>query len=216
MDRAQEDQQVWPRLWWGATALCAVFGVVISVYNAANSHTGHFSTALERALNTFTFFTILSNLLVGAAVVLLVIKPHRSSFTFSVFRLIGVVAIAVTGIVYHVALAGLFDLQGWERLGDQLVHTAVPLLAVIGWLWWGPRGLTSWRIVRWSLVFPIGWLGFTLIRGAFVKWYPYPFVDVTRLGYGGTLLNCVWVSLLLLGLAAGAHALDGVLGRSRP
>jgi hypothetical protein len=31
---------------------------------------------------------------------------------------------------------------------------------------------------------------------------------VTKLGYGGALLNCLWVSLLLLGLAAGATVLD--------
>ncbi|MCL4401629.1 MAG: F420-dependent oxidoreductase, partial [Acidobacteria bacterium] len=26
-----------------------------------------------------------------------------------------------------------------------------------------------------------------------MHWYPYPFIDVTTLGYGGTLLNCLWV-----------------------
>jgi hypothetical protein len=214
MAAGAERSVAWPRVWWGATALCAAAGVIISVFTAANNHSGHFHTALERALNTFTFFTILSNLLAGGAVLLLALKPDRSSAPFAIFRLIGVVAIAVTGLVYHVALANLLDLQGWDKLGDQLVHTVVPLMTVVGWLLWGPRGLTSASVVLWSLVFPLGWLGFTLIRGSFVHWYPYPFVDVTRLGYGGTLLNCLWVSLLLLGLAAGANALDRVLGRS--
>ena len=132
---------------------------------------------------------------------------------FATFRLIGVVAITVTGLVYHVALASLFDLQGWDQLGNQLVHTVVPILAVVGWLMFGPRRLTSARIALWSLAFPVAWLGFTLVRGAFVHWYPYPFIDVTRLGYGGTLLNCGWVSLLLLGLAAGATRIDRILGR---
>ncbi len=145
---------------------------------------------------------------------LLALKPTRTSPLFATFRLIGVVAITVTGLVYHVALASLFDLQGWDQLGNQLVHTVVPILAVVGWLMFGPHRLNSARIALWSLVFPVSWLGFTLVRGAFVDWYPYPFIDVTKLGYGGTLLNCVWVSVLLLGLAAGAAAVDRRISRS--
>jgi hypothetical protein len=204
----------WARLWFAVTALCVISGVAISVYTAAHNHTGHFHTPVERAFNTLAFFTIDSNLIVGATVLLLALRPDRTSTVFATFRLIGVVAITVTGLVYHIALAGLFDLQGWDQLGDQLVHTVVPILAVAGWLMFGPRRLTSARIALWSLTFPAAWLTFTLIRGAFVHWYPYPFIDVTELGYGGTLLNCGWVSLVLLGLAAAATRLDRVLGRS--
>ncbi|MGI8411933.1 MAG: Pr6Pr family membrane protein, partial [Solirubrobacteraceae bacterium] len=58
-----------------------------------------------------------------------------------------------------------------------------------------------------SLIFPIGWLAFTLIRGAIAHWYPYPFIDVTQLGYGRAAVNCIWVALLTLGLAASAAVL---------
>lgn len=212
--RGPKPPATWSRLWFAVTALCVAGGVTISVVTAALSSTGHFHTPVERAFNTFTFFTVDSNLIVGVTVLLLAFNPDRTSPVFATFRLIGIVAITVTGLVYHVALAGLFDLQGWDQLGNQLVHTVVPILAVVGWLMFGPRGLTSARIALWSLAFPIAWLGFTLIRGAIVHWYPYPFIDVTRLGYGGTLLNCGWVSLLLLGLAAGATRLDRILARS--
>jgi len=59
---------------------------------------------------------------------------------------IGLVAITITGVVHHVVLAGLFDLDGVHQLGDQLVHTIVPLPAVLGWLAFGPRGQTSARV----------------------------------------------------------------------
>ncbi|HWD69772.1 MAG TPA: Pr6Pr family membrane protein, partial [Solirubrobacteraceae bacterium] len=61
--------------------------------------------------------------------------------------------------------------------------------------------------------FPICWLAFTLIRGALAHWYPYPFIDVTHLGYFKAAVDCVWVALLLLGLSAGAKLLDGWLAR---
>ena len=84
------------------------------------------------------------------------------------------------------------------------VHTVVPVLAVAGWALIGPRRRFSRRIAWLSLIFPVCWLAFTLIRGAIAHWYPYPFIDVTQLGYGLTAVNCVWMALLFLGLAAGA------------
>ncbi len=53
--------------------------------------------------------------------------------------------------------------------------------------------------------------------GAAIHWYPYPFIDVTRIGYGKAILNSFWFWVLLLfGLAAGATALDSRLGRRTP
>jgi hypothetical protein len=207
----------WARVWFGATAACALAGIVISAFNAAN-FTGperHFHTAAGRFFNTFAFFTIQSNLLIGFSALLLAIRLERSSTAFAVVRLTGMVAILVTGIVFHAALAQLLNLSGWARLGNDLVHTIVPVMAVIGWLTAGPRGLVSTRVVWLSLIFPICWLAFTLIRGAVIGWYPYPFIDVGQIGYGRAAVNCVWVALLLLGLAAGAKALDRRLGGSR-
>ena len=202
----------WARWWFLVTALCVVAGVMLSVYTAVTGR-GHFRTGAERGFNTFAFFTVQSNLIVGATTLLLAINPVRTSTVFRTFRLIGVVAITLTGVVYHVALASVLELNGVHQLGNQLVHTVVPILTVVGWLMFGPRGLTSARIAWLSLVFPACWLTFTLIRGAVIHWYPYPFIDVTTLGYAKVVLNCVWVSVLLLGLAGGATAADGGLSR---
>ena len=51
--------------------------------------------------------------------------------------------------------------------------------------------------------------------GAIAHWYPYPFIDVTRLGYFKAAVNCVWVAPLLLGSSAGAKLLDGWLAQRR-
>jgi len=196
------------RAWFGATAACALVGVLISAITAANNRNGHFHPAAARAANTFVFFTIDSNLLVALATGLLATRLSRTSTGFAVLRLMGLVAITVTGIVFHVALAQMLDLTGWDAVGNELVHTVVPVMAVVGWLLAGPRGLFTKPVVWWSLIFPACWLAFTLIRGAVAHWYPYPFMDVTQLGYFRAAINCVWVALLMLGLAAGANLLD--------
>jgi hypothetical protein len=202
------------RAWFAATAGCALVGVLISAITAANNEHGRFHPAAARAVNAFVFFTIQSNLLVALAALLLALKLTRGSTAFAVLRLTGLVAITVTGIVFHVALAQTLDLKSWDAVGNELVHTVVPVMAVVGWLLIGPRSLVSRRIAWLSLIFPVWWLAFTLIRGAIAHWYPYPFVDVTQLGYGRVAVNCVWVALLFLGLAASATTLDRRLSPS--
>jgi len=201
------------RTWFALTAIAAFAGVVIQLFVTANLKTGFFHTSTARTLNVFVFFTIQSNLIAGGTSLLLAMNPKRSSLTFSTWRLTGVVAITITGLVYHTVLAHLFDLESWALVADNLIHTVVPVLTVLGWLIFGPRGLTSRRVARLSVVFPVAWLTFTLIRGASVHFYPYPFVDVGALGYVRVLINCVWVAVLYLGLATGADALDRRLGR---
>ena len=62
-------------------------------------------------------------------------------------------------------------------------------------------------------MFPVAWCIFTLIRGEIVGWYPYPFIDVDVLGYGKVLVNCVWIAVLYLGVAAALTTFDGWLAR---
>ncbi|WP_327638279.1 Pr6Pr family membrane protein [Kribbella sp. NBC_00482] len=202
------------RVWAAITGLIVVCGIVIQLLVTANGHEGFFPDNPERVFNVFAYFTIQSNLLLGGTALLLAARSDRpASRLFETLRLNGVLCIAVTGIVYHAVLAGTDDLQGWASVANLLLHTAAPVVGVLGWLLFGPRGRTDWGIVGWSIVYPVLWLVFTLVRGAFVGFYPYPFVDVDEHGYGKVLLNCLLVAVLFLALAAGATTLDGRLRR---
>jgi len=205
----------WGRRWFGLTAGAVLFGIVVQVLVSANAAEGFFQTTSGRVFNVFCFFTIQSNLIVGVTSLLLALDPNRSSTAFNTLRLTGIVAIIITGVVYHSVLRGLFDLESWALVADNVIHTVVPAMAVVGWLVWGPRGLTSPRIMKLSVVFPVCWLIFTLIRGPIVDFFPYPFIDVNRLGYVRVIVNCVWVAVLYLGVAAAASAMDGWLARVR-
>ncbi len=167
---------------------------------------------LGRALNNFAFFTTQSNLIVGGTC--LAINPNRSSIVFRVFRLTGLVAIAVTGIVFHVSLSGLLELDSWALASDRLLHAVVPVMAIVGWLAFGPRGLTSGRIAKLTVIYPLAYMAFTMIRGPLASdWYPYPFADVKALGYTKVIINGLWIGLLFVAIAAAATALDKCLNR---
>lgn len=206
------------RAWSALTVLAVVLGVGTQLVLTAGGSEGYFQEPLHRTLNLFVFFTIQSNLLVGSSALLTALDPDRDTLLRRWLRLTSLVAVTVTGVVYHAVLAALQDLSGWARVADELLHTVVPVLMVLGWVLFGPRRRTGWRVVGLSLVFPVVWLLFTLVRGRLVGgFWPYPFVDVGELGLAQVLLNCGLVAVLFVALAAAAHALDRPLtGRRTP
>lgn len=200
------------RAWFALTALLVVLAIAIEIPVSANHVQGHFPTVSGRLFNLFCFFTIQSNILVGATCLILAVRPHASSTAFSAFRLAAIADIAITGIVYHTVLSSLQDLDGYAAFGDLLIHTIVPIMGVLGWLLFGPR-LTSWRIIGWAMLVPVAWLAFTMVRGPIVDYYPYPFLDVRDLGYARVTLNAAFVSLMFFIFAASVMGADWVLVR---
>jgi hypothetical protein len=159
-----------------------------------------------RVLRVFSFFTIQSNLLTGIVAATLAINPDRDGRIWRAVRLASLFGITVTGIVYSAVLADVHEPHGLqETFVNALVHYVVPAMAVIGWLVFGPRPRIMRETFLLSLAFPALWILYTVVRGALVHWYPYPFVDVDAHGYGAVALNAALV-IALLAVVAGAFA----------
>lgn len=170
-------------------------------------------TALGPATVTglLPYFTIQSNVAVGvlagyAAWCALRDRPEPPSVLKGAVTLY----ITITGTVYHLVLANPAspfamaqpDRQPGEWWGNQFLHTVVPLLAVADWALFDRRGRLRPRYAAWWLVFPLGYLGFALVRGLIVDRYPYPFIDAGELGYDGVAVSAVGFAAVfwLLGL----------------
>lgn len=201
------------RVCFGLTALVVAAGLLIQLVVTARYTGGRFPTLGPRLVNLFCYFTIESNVLVAVSCLLLALRLDRPSTAFRVLRLTAVVAITVTGIVFHLALRSLQDLHGSAALADLVLHTAAPLLCVLGWLLLGPRGQITPRVVALALVFPLSWAALTLLKGPTTRFYPYPFVDVQALGYARVLANVALVGLLFVVLAELCRRLDRRLHR---
>lgn len=161
-----------------------------------------------RLIRFISYFTILTNLLVAVTTTTLGLGQTVAPRWWRVLRLNAVVGITVTGLVHWFLLRPLLDLSGADYLADKLLHVVVPLLAVVGWMVFGPRGKAERSLLLPSLIYPVGWLIYTLVRGAVANWYPYPFLDVRLHGYPAALLACAGVAVLLIALTWGAMVLD--------
>jgi hypothetical protein len=73
----------------------------------------------------------------------------------------------------------------------------VPVLAVTGWLIFGPRPRVTLRVVLLSLIWPAAWLGYTLVRGGLTGWYPYPFLNLQQRGPGPVALATLGTTSLI-------------------
>lgn len=192
-------------------AVVALGGFTIELVTAIVGGPGIAPTHAERMVRLFSYFTIESNLLIGGVSLALALDPRRDGPLFRVLRLDALLCIAVTGIVYNTVLRGLVTLTPSGAVANVMLHVLAPLLAVVVWLWVGPRPRVSVRTVWWSVVYPIAWLVYTFVRGAATGWYPYPFLDVTVLGYGPALTNATLVAVVFLVLAWGVRWADARL-----
>jgi len=194
-------------------AAAIVLQLVLVIDGAATLLPEENSSLGTRLVRIFSYFTILANLLVLAVTVSLARDPDRNDRVWRVLRLDAVVCIAVTGVVHWFFLRPLLDLSGASYVADKMLHVVVPILAVSGWLWVGPRGRASRSELLPSLVLPVVWLVLTLVGGALTGWYPYPFLDVDDLGYARVAVNTVGVAVLFLLIAASAIRLARRLDR---
>lgn len=162
-------------------------------------------------LRFFSYFTILTNLLVALSMTVPTILPASGVgrfFARSGTRAAIAVSIAIVGIIYALLLAHVWNPAGWQKVADIALHRLTPPLYVLWWLVCaektgvGPRSAVGW------LAYPLAYCGWTLLHGALTGFYPYWFIDAGTLGWPRTLLNGVMVlaAFLAAGLLVGVAA----------
>jgi len=194
-------------------AVAAMFGwagLSIQMYLIFYSRWTLGASLIGGLVSFFSYFTVLSNTLV--ATVLTCEWTSRESAARRWFLQPWVssaiaVSIAVVGLAYNLLLRHLWHPEGWQWLADELLHDIMPLLFLGYWWTCVPKGtLRVWHIAVW-VIYPLLYFAYSLLRGHLLAVYPYPFIDVEKLGYpqvfinaGGLLAGFVVIALLLVGL----------------
>ncbi|MFF3349965.1 Pr6Pr family membrane protein [Streptomyces sp. NPDC002779] len=191
--------------------------IVLLVLGGADANSGRVdpqSSVASRLVRVFSFFTVDSNVLVAMACVGLALGPDRDGRVWRALRLTSLLAILITGLVFVTVLASKVHLSGAALWCTIAFHYVAPPATFLGWLVFGPRGQTDRRTLAWSFAWPLGWIGYTLVRGATTGWYPYPFLDVGALGYPVALRNVAVVLTIGAVLALALRWIDRLLARS--
>jgi len=169
---------------------------------------------LDRTIDFFSFFTIVSNILLALAMTLPWLAPRAAATRF-VLRTDVRTAIAtymiVTGVVYVLLLRRLWSPQGLSFAADVALHYALPVLFLIDWLFL-PKAAPRWRAVVETLALPLAYAVWTFVHGMATGFYPYPFLNAERIGYVWVVVNMLALGVMFALLCAGLTALKAVVG----
>lgn len=151
------------------------------------------------------YYTNMSNYFVFAVSVIVLadnVKRVRAGETegfnrkVRTLKFMTTVMILVTFLVYIILLGKPFTADFWRNLGNISYHVFAPLLFIIDYFLFEEKKSVSVFAPLLSLVIPLVYVCYTFILGAAIKdfEYPYFFLDVNELGYGGVM---VWVVILV-------------------
>ena len=221
----ESHQGTFPRILFAFNAVVAWIGVGVST---ASSGLGLYrydvtdpnmfqpsGSSLGRLLNSYSYFTMWSNVTVAIVMTILAIAPHRGR-VFRVFRLDALLMITVTGIIYWGLLASGNNSQGIDVIGNVFNHSITPVVTVVVWLLVGPRNWIRWWTPLAALGLPIAWAAYTMVRGALISQYPYPFLNVVKYGLSSVLVTIVMIAIFGLVIGYLYYGLDLLLsGKAR-
>ena len=159
----------------------------------------------ETTLRFFDFFTINTNIIAALCFTYIFLGNGRRSKFFSKASAITAITVYITivGIVYNVVLRSTWNPAGMQKIVDELLHSVIPVLFILFWLFFTPIEQLKWKNAFPWLIYPLIYMIYAISFGAITRFYPYPFVNVNELGYNKALLNAggVLLVIFLLSLA---------------
>ncbi|MCU4655087.1 Pr6Pr family membrane protein [Roseibacterium sp. SDUM158016] len=157
-------------------ALAAASLVAQWVYLMGFRGTGPLVTLIEM----LRYFTILTNGLIVIAFCAAAFSRTRGLSAPLLAAL--TLSIVITGAVYQVMLADLWNPTGIGRLADIGLHVLVPVSVLLWWLWYAPKTSLIWADLPAFVVWPSVYTAYALGLGTVDDVYPYPFMDPTIAG----------------------------------
>lgn len=203
------------RIWHGVLAVVVAAALLLQLVLTAtggqdvNSGAAGTSVPLAtRLVRLFSYFTVQSNILILAGLIMLAIHPLRDDRFWRVLRLDGLLGIVITGLVFALVLSKQVHPVGLAAVANAGLHYIAPWASLAGWLLFGPRPRIDVRTIALAFVWPVAWIVYTFVHGALSHWYPYPFLDVGQLGFGVVLRNTAFVVVLAAVLIAALKLLE--------
>jgi len=139
-------------------------------------------------LERLRMFTNISNILAFITVGLFILKQNEKPW-YKYLAVISLVAILMTGIIYHALLA-----DPNMSFQNHVVHTINPALYPIFYYLLVRPSIKFYH--AWvSLILPLFYFGIILAIGPWTNWYPYNFMDPTlpNASLGSVLVFCLGV-----------------------
>lgn len=204
------------RMFFFTIALLSITGMVLIAIAVALSSDGQnptlfFNSAFSNIANLIFYFTIQSNIFISVYFLFKAFSKNLSA-KFHTLETALTLYIFITGSIYLVLLSGIkFKLGPLYDYGNILVHYVVPLLCIIEWLFLASKRTLKYSNILTFSIFPLCYLILTLVRGSLTNFYPYPFANVSQLGFLQVIINSFFILLFMAFSGALLIALNNLL-----
>ncbi len=183
-----------------AFACLLSLGIFYIGVNGGNTFSWGF---LKFYTNISNYFVLAVSIVVLADTVRRVRRGETEGYNekLRTFKFMTVVMILVTFLVVIFLLDSPLHASYWRNIGNMAYHFLAPLLFILDYIFFDEKRTLSVLAPLYSLVIPLVYVAYIFLLGAIVPdfEYPYFFLDVNTLGYGGVLL---WILGLLVVFAA--------------
>lgn len=204
------------------TFICAA--VIFGVLMQCGVGTSGFS------FQSVKMFTTLSNIAVLAYFlcdIIMLIKNDFEESSYCVnFKFAITIAIMLTGLVAHFMLRKMFvGMPSQMKTGLIFLHYVVPIATLADWILFDKKGSLKKSSPFFTLIFPAAYVAFSMIGAQFglftqegmgqnASRYPYPFMDVDKLGGGNVALIIIGMALALLLISYIGYFIDCALSKA--
>jgi hypothetical protein len=196
-------------------ALCRVFFAGLTVVAILVQLASLAGKGTLNPVNYFSYFTIDSNLIAtGVLIAGALNRTHASTPRLDLVRGGAVVYMSITGIVFTLLLSNT-DVDTAIPWVNSAVHELMPLVMLADWLITPPAARLRLRQGMLWLSFPLVWIVYTIIRGAIINQYPYPFLDPANGGYASVTVYCLAILVAMVVVSALVVVLANAAGDGR-
>ena len=190
-------------------ALSAFAGLAVQLYASYQIS----PTALSAVWAMLAYFTVLTNLL--TALVTTAIATDRTFLRVPWVVAGTVLSMLLVGVVYFTLLREIPITGTAANVANLLMHGLTPVLLLIFWIAFEPRGQLRPRHVALWAVYPLAYLAYAMARGSITGRFAYPFLDASRFGWNTALRNAFFVAIAFLVAGAALVGIDWATARQQ-
>jgi hypothetical protein len=117
------------------------------------------------------------------------------------------VYIGITGLVYNLLLAGLWNPQGWDLVIETINHTVTPLFFFLRWLFTRESQRPAQQKTWACLIYPAAYSVFGMVEGSLTGKFRYFFLDFEQRSLGDFLIVFGGVTVAFVGIAWGLRGI---------